>query len=148
MTGVARAEKLEFVRSLGVDRVIDYTAVDYTRTGEQYDWIVDVDAHHPIRRWRDALRPGGAYVALGGSASWLLASAAQGAALSRTTGRWMGPLLWWKPFNSDDVDSLKQLIAEGKVKPAIDRRFALGDVVEALRCVDDGRAKGKVAITL
>jgi len=148
VTGVARTEKAEFVRSFGVDHVIDYTAVDYTRTGERYDWIVDVDAHHSILRWRHALRPGGAYVALGGPGSWLLTSIVQGPAISLATGRRMGLMLWWKPFKAEDVETLKELIAAGKLKPAIDRRFPLSEVVDALRYVDDGRAKGKVVITL
>ena len=56
-------------------------------------------------------------------------------------------MLWWKPFNTDDVDTLAQLIESGKVKPVIDREFPLSEVVEALRHVDRGRARGKVVIT-
>ena len=148
VTGVASTDKLDFVRSLGVDHVIDYKKVDYTRTGERYDWIVDVDAHHSILRWRGALRPGGSYVALGGSGSWLLKSLVQSPALSLATRRPVGLLLGWKPFNPADVEALKQLIAAGKLKPVIDRRYPLSEVVDALRWVDDGHAKGKVVITL
>ncbi len=148
VTGVARTDKLDFVRSLGADNVIDYTKGDYTRTGEPYDWIVDVDAHHSILRWRHALRPKGAYVALGGSAAWFLQALLQGPAVSIATGKRMGLMLWWKPFRVDDVETLKELIAAGKLNPAIDRRFPLSAVVEALRYVDEGRAKGKVVITV
>jgi NADPH:quinone reductase-like Zn-dependent oxidoreductase len=148
VTGVASPGKAEFVRSLGVDHLIDYTAVDYTRTGVRYDWIVDVDAHHSILRWRGALRPGGTYVALGGSGSWLVTSLVQGPALSLATGRQMGLMMWWKPFKAEDVATLKELIAAGTLRPAIDRRFSLSDVVDALRYLDQGRAKGKVVITL
>ncbi len=58
----------------------------------------------------------------------------------------MGLMLWWKPFNPDDVAKLKELIGAGKLTPAIDRRFALYEVVDALRWVHEGRAKGKVVI--
>jgi NADPH:quinone reductase-like Zn-dependent oxidoreductase len=58
----------------------------------------------------------------------------------------MGLLIWWKPFNPDDVVKLKELIAARKVKPAIDRRYPLSEIVEALRWVDEGRAKGKVVV--
>jgi NADPH:quinone reductase-like Zn-dependent oxidoreductase len=58
----------------------------------------------------------------------------------------MGLMLWWKPFDRDDVAKLKELIAAGKLKPAIDRRFALDEIVDALRWVDDGRAKGKIIV--
>ena len=68
VTGVCSAAKMDFVRSLGADHVIDYTKVDYTRTGERYDWIVDTDSHHSILRIRRALRPKGVYVTLGGTA--------------------------------------------------------------------------------
>jgi len=148
VTGVARTAKVDFVRSLGADHVIDYTKGDYTRTGEPYDWIVDVDAHHSILHWRHALRPKGAYVALGGSAAWFLQALLQGPAVSIATGKRMGLMLWWKPFRADDVETLKELIAAGKLNPAIDRRFPLSAVVEALRYVDEGRAKGKVVITV
>jgi NADPH:quinone reductase-like Zn-dependent oxidoreductase len=147
VTGVARTEKVDFVRSLGADDVIDYTKVDPTNTGERYDWIVDMDAHHSVLRWRHALRPKGAYVALGGSARWFLQVLLQGPAVSIVTGKRMGMMLWWKPFDADDVETLKELVAAGKLKPAIDRRYPLSEVVDALRHVDEGRAKGKVVIT-
>jgi NADPH:quinone reductase-like Zn-dependent oxidoreductase len=147
VTGVCRTEKMDFVRSLGVDHVVDYTAVDPTRTGEQYDWILDVDAHHSIFRWRGALRPNGAYVTLGGPPSTLFVGGLLGPLISIFSNRWAGLLLWWKPFNPDDVETLKGLIAAGKLKPVIDKRFPLSQVVEALRWVDDGHARGKVIVT-
>ena len=72
VTGVARTDKLDFVRSLGADHLIDYTTTDYRRTGERFDWIADVDAHHGFLQWPRALRPRGVYVAMGGSGAWLL----------------------------------------------------------------------------
>jgi len=148
VTGVASSGKLDFVRSLGADHTIDYTMGDYTRTGERYDWIVDVEAHRSVLQWRHALRPNGVYAALGGSAGWFLQALLQGPAVSIATGKRMGLMLWWKPFNADDVETMKELMAAGKLKPIIDRRFALDEVVEALRHVDEGRAKGKVVITV
>jgi len=148
VTGVCRAEKMDFVRSLGADHVIDYTTTDYTRTGERFDRIVDVDAHHGILRWRAALRPNGTYVAMGGSGAWLLQALFVGPIVSIATGRRMGLLLGWKPFRAEDVEALKELIAAGTVKPYIDRRFPLAQIVEALRYVDDGRPRGKVVITV
>jgi NADPH:quinone reductase-like Zn-dependent oxidoreductase len=148
VTGVCRTEKLDFVRALGVDHVLDYTKVDYTKGGERYDWIVDTDSHHSILRVRRALRPKGVYVTLGGTTLSIFGSLLLGPLISRFSDRWSGLLLWWKPFNPDDVDKLKELIAAGNVKPIIDRRYPLDDVVEALRWVDEGHARGKVVITV
>lgn len=147
VTGVASTEKLDFVRSLGADHVIDYRRVDYTRTGERFDWILDVDSHHSLLRWRPALKPKGVYVAMGGSAGWFLQGIVVMPAIAIASRKSMGLMLWWKPFKTEDVETLKELIAAGKLTPVIDRRFPLSEVVEALRHVDEGRAKGKVVIS-
>ncbi len=148
VTAVCSAGKMDFVRSLGADRVLDYTAVDYTTTGERYDWILDTDSHHPILGIRRALRPNGVYVTLGGMARPLLAALVVGPVISAATDRWMGLLLWWKPFAPNDVATLAELIAAGKLEPVIDRRFPLAEIGEALRYVNDGRASGKVIIVM
>jgi NADPH:quinone reductase-like Zn-dependent oxidoreductase len=147
VTGVCSTAKVDFVRSLGADHVIDYTQVDYTATGERYDWIVDTDSHHSILRIRRALRPRGVYVTLGGTSLPILGATLLGPLISLASSKWTGLLLWWKPFKAEDVATLKELIAAGKLKPVIDRRYPLSEVVEALRWVDDGHAKGKVVIT-
>lgn len=148
VTGVAHGDKLGFVRSLGADHVIDYTKVDYTKAGERYDWIVAVDSHHSILGVRRALRPNGVYVTMGGETGSILAALVVGPLISRFSDRWSGLLLWWKPMHRPDIETLKQLIAAGKLRPVIDRRYPLGQVVEALRYVEDGRASGKVVITV
>ena len=147
VTGVARTDKLDFVRSLGVDRVLDYTTTDYTATGQRYDWIVDVEARRSLLRARRALRPNGVYVSLGGPTGRILEQMFLGGVVSKATGRRMGLLLWWKPFQPDQVAALKTLVAAGTVKPVIDRRYPLEQVVEALRYVDSGHARGKVIVT-
>lgn len=147
VTAVCSGSKMDFVRSLGADHVIDYRATDYTRTGELYDWILDTDSHHPLFDVRRALRPGGVYVTLGGTARPILAAMLIGPLLSRASGRRMGLMLWWKPFHVPDVERLKELIASGAVRPSIDRRYTLEQIVDALRCVDDGHSQGKVVIT-
>ena len=148
VTGTCSPAKVDFVRSLGADDVLDYTTVDYTRTGERYDWILDTDSHHPILRARRALRPTGVYVTLGGPGAALLTAGIGGAILSRFTQRKSGLMLWWKPMHRPDVERLERLIADGQVRPRIDRRFALQRIVEALRYVDEGHARGKVVVTM
>jgi len=146
VTGISSTEKVDLVQSLGADHVIDYKKVDYTKTGERYDWILDTDSHNPILQVRRALRPKGVYVALGGSTLPILAGMTVGPLVSLASDKWTGLMLWWKPFHPDDVATLKELIAAGKLKPVIDRRFPLSQIVDALRWVDDGHARGKVIV--
>jgi NADPH:quinone reductase-like Zn-dependent oxidoreductase len=148
VTGVSSTAKLDFMRSLGADHVLDYTTVDYTRAGERYDWILDTDSHHSIRDVRRALRPNGTYVTLGGTAWPIIQGMVVGPLISLGSDRWSGLMLWWKPFDPADVTILKELIAAGSVRPVIDRRFPLSEVVDALRWVADGNARGKVVITV
>jgi NADPH:quinone reductase-like Zn-dependent oxidoreductase len=148
VTGVAHGDKLDFVRSLGADHAIDYTTVDYTKADERYDWIVAVDAHYPILRMRRVLRPNGVYITLGGTTSSILGGALVGPLTSRLSDKWTGLMLWWKPMHRPDVETLKGLIAAGRLRPVIDRRYPLGQVVEALRWVEDGHARGKVVISV
>jgi NADPH:quinone reductase-like Zn-dependent oxidoreductase len=146
--GVASGSKLELVRSLGADEVIDYETVDYTRLGRPLDWIVDVNAHHSVLRWRDAVRrPGGVYVAMGAeSAAWFAKTLLQGPALSAAIHGHMGLMLWWKPFDPSDVETIKELLVVGAVRPVIDRTYPLSGIVEALRYFDEGHARGKVIV--
>ena len=147
VTGVARGDKLDFVRSLGADHAIDYRTVDYTKAGERYDWIIAVDAHYPIRATRRALKPHGVYITMGGTTGTIF-SALGGLLWSRFSDKWSGLMIWWKPMHRPDVDTLKELIAAGKVTPRIDRHYPLDQVVEGLRWVEDGHARGKVVITV
>jgi NADPH:quinone reductase-like Zn-dependent oxidoreductase len=147
VTGACRTEKVDFVKSLGADHVIDHTKVDYTAAGERYDWIVDTDSHHSIFRVGRALRPNGVYVTLGGNSRRILQAMLLGGVVSRASGKRLALLLWWKPFHADDLATVLGLIAAGKVKPAIDRRFPLAETVAALRYVDEGHNLGKVIVS-
>ncbi len=148
VTGVCRAQKMDFVRSLGADHVIDYTTTDYRRTGP-YDWIIDVDAHHPTITNRRALQPDGVYLAMGGSTAWMVTSVVVLPFKRLLIGhRRMGMLLSWRPFHRDDVAKLNELVHAGVVRPRIDRRYPLAEIVGALRYVDEGRNVGKVVITV
>ena len=143
VTGVCRTEKVDFVRSLGADHVIDYTKTDFTATGERYDWILDTDSHQSIFRSRRALRPGGRYVTLGGGGLDLLQGVVVGPLLGLFGSRRAGLMLWWKPFNPEDVATLTDLVLSGHVTPAIDRRYPLSEAAEALRWVEEGRTRAR-----
>jgi NADPH:quinone reductase-like Zn-dependent oxidoreductase len=146
VTGVCSPAKADFVRSLGADHVIDYTTTDYTTTGKRYDWIVDTDSHHPVLGVRRALRRDGVYVTLGGAGRPLVAAMTLGPVVGLATHRHMGLMLWWKPFDRDDLATVTSMMAAGTVRPAIDRRYPLDDIVAALEYADGG-ARGKVIVT-
>lgn len=146
VTGVASGSKLDFVRALGADHVLDYRTHDWTRARERYDWIIAADSHHGIRAARRALAPGGTYVTLGGTTGTLFDAMIVGPLASLRSNRWSGLLLWWKPFHEPDVRAVLDLVESGKVVPAIDRTYPLDQVVDALRWVDDGHARGKVLV--
>lgn len=147
VTGVCSRGKMDFVRSLGADHVLDYTTTDYTKAAERYDWIVDTDSHHGILAVRRSLRPNGVYVTLGGTTWPIVRALVVGPLLSLFSDRWSGLLLWWKPFNPDDIARMEELIAAGSVAPHVDRTYPLDQVVDALTRVHEGRANGKVVIT-
>ncbi|HET7168572.1 MAG TPA: NAD(P)-dependent alcohol dehydrogenase [Candidatus Limnocylindrales bacterium] len=146
VTGVASASKVDLVRSLGADHVIDYATTDYATTGERYDWILDVDGHHSMLEARHALRRGGVYITLGGSGARIVQTMLVGPILSALGDTRGGLSTWWQPFRAADVATLTSMIEAGEVRPVIDRRFPLADVVDALRWVDDKRARGKVLV--
>lgn len=147
VTGVASPRKLDLVRSLGADHVIDYTREDFARLGHRYDRIVDVMAKRPISEIRRALTPRGVYVVIGGSMARLFQAMVVGLVTSATGGQQLG-IAMWKPFHLPDVATLSVLLASGKIRPVIDRRFPLAEVPDALRYVEAGRALGKVVITV
>jgi NADPH:quinone reductase-like Zn-dependent oxidoreductase len=146
VTGVASGPKLDFVRALGADHVIDYRTVDYTKGSERYDWIAAVDSHHAVRAARRVLAPGGTYITMGGTAGTIIDALLVGSLVSARSDRWSGLLLWWKPFHEPDVRRVLELIEQGKLAPAIDRTYPLDQIVDALRYVDEGHPRGKVLI--
>jgi len=146
VSGVCSPAKADFVRSLGADEVIDYTTADAFDGRTRYDWILAAESHHSIARVRRALRPGGRYVTLGGSVRSLADAMVVGPLVGLTGSRRAGMMLWWKPFDPDDVAALAALVLDGHVRPAIDRRFPLAELPEALRRVEDGLPLGKVLI--
>lgn len=146
VTGASSAQKMDFVRGLGADHVIDYRAVDFTKAPERYDWIVAADSHHSILAARRALRPGGQYATLGGGTRDILEAMVVGPVASRAGNRWAGLMLWWKPFHEPDVRTLTDLVLAGRLRPAIDSVYPLDEVRDALIAVHEGRTRGKVLI--
>ena len=146
VTGVDNTSKLDFMRSLGADDVIDYTREDFTKSGKQYDLILDVIAHRSVFAYQRALKPNGSYFAVGGSVATFFQILLLGPWMKRTTGKKIHVLAVRR--NRKDLVTITELCKAGKVVPAIDRRYPLNEVPEALRYLGEGRAKGKIVITV
>jgi len=146
VTGVDNTLKLEFMRSLGADHVIDYTREDFTRNGKQYDLILDIVAHRSVFAYKRALRPSGSYYLAGGSVATILQILLLGPWIKGTTGKKIR-LLTVQP-NPEDMVYMTDLCEAGKVVPVIDRRYPLSETPEALRHLGEGRTRGKVVITM
>ena len=147
VTGVCRTSKIDFVRGLGADEVVDYTREDYAQGRERYNWIVDVAGNRSILECRRALKRRGVYVMVGGSTSRICGCLFLGPLISLAERKKMG-FLWWKPFRQEDVVLLTGLIADGKVRAVIDRTYPLDELAEALQYLEAGHARGKIVITV
>ena len=150
VTGVCSTSKVDLVRSLGADEVIDYTHADFAEKGRHYDVILDTGGHSSLSHLRRALTPKGALVIVG----------------AETDGKWFGGFdrsmraMLWSRFlsqklvafvnseNAEDLVAIKQLIEDGKVTPTVDRTFSLDEAPEAMRYLEEGHARGKIAITV
>ena len=146
VTGVDNTSKLDFMRSLGADHVIDYTREDFTKNGKQYDLILDVVAHRSVFALKRALRSDGSYFLAGGSVATIFQILLLGPWIRATTGKKIR-ILAVKP-NPKDLVYITELYEAGKVVPVIDRRYPLSVVPEALRYLGEGRTKGKVVISV
>lgn len=150
VSAVCSSTKVDMVRSIGADQVIDYTHDDFAEGGQRYDVILDVGGNSSLSRLRRALTPKGTLVIVGGE----------------TGGRWLGGFdrqlraQMLSPFvsqtlrtfiaseNAEDLLVLKELVESGKVTPVIDRTFPLREVPEAIRYLESGQARGKIVITV
>ena len=145
VTGVDSTKKLDMLRSLGADQVIDYTQEDFTQNGQHYDLILDVVARRSIFDYKRALSPKGVYLMVGGSTAAIFQAFLLGPFISMTGSKKMGVLML-KP--NKDLAFLKELFEAGKVKPVIDKSYPLSEAAEAFRYLEEGHAQGKVVITL
>ena len=147
VTAVDSAPKLDMLRSIGADHVIDYTQEDYTRTGQRYDLILDVAAYRSVFDYRRTLSPQGIFIMVGGSMGTLLQIVSLGTLISSRRGQRIG-LNAWKPNKREDLAFLAELFEAGKVVPVIDRRYPLPDVPEAMRYLAEEPHLGKIVITV
>jgi NADPH:quinone reductase-like Zn-dependent oxidoreductase len=147
VTGVDRAAKLDTVRAVGADHVIDFTAEDFTRNRQAYDLIVDVADHRPMSAYRRALKPGGVCAIIGGSVPRVFLALAAGPGLSLLGTKKVGVPLW-RPNNAQDVALLTQLLQAGSIAPVVDSVFPLTEVAAAFRRLGAQQHTGKIVITI
>lgn len=145
VTGVDNVAKLEFMRSVGADEVIDYRSEDFTRS-EPSDLVLDMVAHRSVFAYRRSLAPGGRYRCVGGSVRSLLRVVTVGALLGRLTGRRLGLLV--VRSGPAHFEPLAEKCASGEVDIHVDRTFQLDETPRALAHVGEGRALGKVVVQI
>jgi NADPH:quinone reductase-like Zn-dependent oxidoreductase len=150
VTGVCSTRNVEMIRSIGADRVIDYTREDFTKNGQRYDLIFDLVANHSLLACRRVLKPEGIYIGAGvlavRSLIGLLARLIAAPGLSRFVSQSFVTVM--AKIRQEDLTVLRELMAAGTVTPVIDRRYELSEVPEAIRYLEAGHARGKVVITV
>jgi NADPH:quinone reductase-like Zn-dependent oxidoreductase len=144
-TGVDSSAKLATLRSLGFDQVLDYAQEDFTKTGQQYDLILDVKTNRPIRAYLRALSPGGAYVTVGGSTARLAQIALLGPLVSMLRKKRMC-VVGLKA--NKDLAYMTELVEAGKVRPVVDGRYTLDQAADAMRYFGEGKHQGKLVLTV
>jgi NADPH:quinone reductase-like Zn-dependent oxidoreductase len=151
VTGVCSTSNMEMVRSIGADRVIDYTQEDFTKGTQRYDVIFDLVANHSLSACRRVLNPKGMYigagiVGLGGSMISLLAHLITTLVLPRFVSQ--NFVTFMTNISKEDLAIMRDLMEAGQVTPVIDRRYRLSEAPEAIRYLEKGHARGKVVMTL
>ena len=146
VTAVCSTSKMDMVRSIGADHVIDYTRQDFTKNGECYDLILAANGYRSIWKYRRALNPKGVYVMAGGTMNQIFQAVLLGGLLSQKGGKSLAGLT--ARASQQDLLTMNDLIEAGKVNPLIDRCYPFAEIREALRYLGEGHAAGKVVISM
>src|SRR5438067_5331174 len=152
VTGVCSTRNVDMVRSLGADRVIDYTKEDFTKGEQKYDVILDNVANHSLSEFRHVLTPNGKYVMIGGGGAneqgvfGVMLRPLKAMVLSKFVDQQMGMMM--ADSNQKDLSLLAEMVESGKMKPVIDRTYKLAEVPEAIGYLEQGHARGKVVIVV
>lgn len=150
VTGVCSTAKMDLVRSNGADHVVDYTREDFAESGQRYDLIIDTAGNRPLSKLRRALTPKGTLVIVGGEGGgrWFggIERLLRAAMLTPFVGQKLLGLISLE--RAEDLQSLTQLIEAGTVMPIIDKTYPLADAPAAIQYVHEGRARGKVVVTI
>ncbi|MFI2362013.1 NAD(P)-dependent alcohol dehydrogenase [Promicromonospora sp. NPDC019610] len=143
VTAVDHEDKLDLLREVGADEVIDYTRHDVTRSGRRFDVVLDIADTRSLLAMRRCLAPGGRYVLIARRIGSFAEKALLGPVVGGLTGARMGTFAW-HPNRRADLDELATLLVSGAVRPVVDRRYGLGDAAEAFDRLATGAARGKL----
>jgi NADPH:quinone reductase-like Zn-dependent oxidoreductase len=149
VTGVCSTRNLEQARSIGADHLVDYTEEDFTRDGRTYDLICDIAGNRSVSAYKRALKPGGTCLVVGfanNPIAGLLKFAILGK-LGSLTGKKRVKVMGIAKMNSEDLGYMAELLAAGKVKPVIEKRYSLAEAGQALQYIGEKHTRGKVVIT-
>lgn len=145
VTGVDTGEKLNNMKTIGYDEVIDYKKENFTKRGERYDLILDAKTSQPTWNYLKALKPKGKYVTVGGTAGNLILFGLTSGLISILSGKKF-LLLALQP--NQELDTINQLYAEGKIKPSIDGPYAFKEIPRLIQYFGKGKHTGKVVVRL
>lgn len=146
VTAVCSSSKVEMVRALGADEVIDYTRENIISHGRRYDVILAANGYNPISHYKQALHPHGNFVMIGGMMKQLYEAAILGPLYSKKNGRQLSFLL--ASSNLPDLLSIKELVDKGMIKPVIEKIYPFHETQTAMRHLEEGHAKGKIVISM
>ena len=150
VTGVCSTRNLEQARSIGADRVVDYTQEDFTRGGRSYDLICDVAGNRSVSDYKRALKPGGTCLIVGVAKNpirGLIKFMVLGKLGSMTGNKKVG-FMGIAKINPEDLGFMAELLKAGKVKPVIEKRYELSEAARALQYIGEKHSRGKVVIVL
>jgi len=146
VTAVCNTKKVQKMKDIGADIVVDYTKEDFTKMDQKFDVIIDCGAYHSVWKMRKALKPTGHYVVIGGTFRNLLRSMFYSPFLSHKGGQTIS-VIENKPTRAG-LDAVRDLVESDKLKPVIDKKFSLDHVVDAMTFFEEGKPTGKVIVTM
>jgi NADPH:quinone reductase-like Zn-dependent oxidoreductase len=146
VTAVCGSGNLQTLRAMGADQVMDYDQEDFTRSGQRYDLILGANAFHSLLDYRRALAPKGIFVMTGGGGSQMLQAMLLAPLLSLAGSRKLR--MKGAKARRQDLQTLKEMLETGRIKPVIDRRYPLGETAAAMRYLEAGHVRGKIVITV
>ncbi|MEX2477556.1 MAG: NAD(P)-dependent alcohol dehydrogenase [Gracilimonas sp.] len=145
VTGVDSAKKLDLMKSLGFDSVMDYKKVDFTDTGEKYDLILDTKSNRSVFKYARSLKKNGTYITMGGSMYRLFEIALLGSLISVFTGKKLKVLIH-EP--NKDLDQFSKLVEKGLIKPVVDGPYGFDKIPELIQYFGEGKHLGKIVVEI